>query len=96
MNLDICKKCNCKPVIYFHIICKDAAYLICTKEHYMFDVGNINTELAEDIKKYLKMEGYMESKVAAEFLPNIFLKDIEINKNCPYYIEYQLSKWNEK
>ena len=62
----------------------------------MFDMGNINKLLIKEIAEYLKRKGPMDFQVATEFIPDILLKKIEINKRCPCYVEHILNDWNIK
>lgn len=96
MNLKICKKCEYKTTLYL-------GCLVCFKFNNDMNemvktiiVSKLDKKLYKKVNEYLKKKEDKNSDVELEFVPISQLKNVEINKNCPYYIEHQMNDWNKK
>ena len=104
MNLDNCNKCNC----FWGCNKKDDFnyYLYCIKPNFLtrFSHVNISNKQFLIIKNNSLSLNCLKVKFGMDYVFKPLLKNelsasiknIEINKTCPYYIEHQISDWSEK
>lgn len=86
-------------------------YIVCSSEikaKECFEMAEIDDETYQKLMKVLKYEGYFYDgyKIASESIEmicisgkkalNNILKDVEMNNQCPFQIEHQISKLNQK
>lgn len=95
MNLDICKQCEYKTTLYL-------GCLVCFKFNNDMNemvktiiVSELDKKLYKKFNEYLKKKEDKNSDAEIVFIPKTKLKKVEINKNCPYYMEHQMNDWNK-
>lgn len=95
MNFNICNKCKNKRDKYFIAISppeknKKGTVILSNRQHCFMIEEDIL-----DIDEFYRYREEYERFISFDDIKTKF-PNITVNEMCPYYMEHQLSDWNEK
>lgn len=109
MNINLCKKCHLYPNLFIlkNFEGNNTVKTICCMNRYQsypLTVAELNDDNFNKIIDYLIENNYYEkyNTVSSEMIGLVnrinnseILKNIEVNKYCPYYFEHEMDRLNE-
>ena len=94
MNFNICKKCKNKRDKYFIAISppeKNKKGTVILSNQHCFMIEENSLDMDEFYRYREEYERFISFDDISKRFPNV-----AINERCPYYLEHQLSEWNDK